>query len=242
MVVKKVLAPKPYELLADQLREAILDGEIAEGDALPPERDLVDQTGLTRGSVREALKLLAAEGLVETRPGRFGGNIATLPARRDIASSLGQFVRSRQLPLRTLHETRDVLEPALARLAAAHRTNSDLVTLRRLHQELELAEGFQRFARTNVKWHRAIAQASGNELLTAALEAIAYGVAVSTTAETYDTPQTRTEVIRIHAHILAAIEARDGALAERRMRQHISATRAQSTDVEFTYVPMSPEE
>jgi GntR family transcriptional repressor for pyruvate dehydrogenase complex len=75
--------------------------------------------------------------------------------------------------------------------------------------------------------------------LTAALDAISYGVAVSTTVDEYDTPETRKQVIRIHAQVMAAIEARDGDLAERRMRQHISATHRRATDLDLTVVPMS---
>lgn len=239
VVINKVSAPKPYELLAAQLREAILGGQIAEGETLPPERELVEQTGLTRGSVREALKMLGAEGLVETRPGRFGGNTVTLPTKDKIARSLGQFVRGQQLPFRTLHETRDVLEPALARLAAVHRTGADLDAMRRFHAELEITDGFQAFSRANMRWHASVAHSSHNELLIAALEAISYGVAVSTTIDEYDTPSTRAKVIRVHAAIMDAIEEGDGARAERRMRAHTSAAHAQAAGLDSTTVPMS---
>jgi GntR family transcriptional regulator, transcriptional repressor for pyruvate dehydrogenase complex len=241
--VDRVVAPKPYDLLAEQLREAILSGDISEGELLPSERDLVEQTGLTRGSVREALRQLAAEGLVQTKPGRFGGNMVTLPTKDAVANSLNQFVRGRRMPLRTLHETRDVLEPALARLAARHRTDQDLRRIRQLHQELVEATGdFQRFSRLNIRWHHAVAHASGNELLSAALEAISYGVAVSTTVSEYDSPEIRQQVIRVHAQLIDAIEARDGDLAERRMRQHIGATHARATNVDTSDVPLSSEE
>lgn len=242
-VVKPVSAPKPHDLLGDQLREAILGGEIGEGEALPSERELVEQTGLTRGSVREALKQLSTEGLVKTRPGRFGGNIVTLPGKENITNSLSQFVRGQRLPLRTLHETRDVLEPALARLAAAHRTDAHLATLHQLHEQLiDSVDSFPAFSRTNIEWHKAIANASGNELLAAALDAISYGVEVSTTVDEYDTPETRQQVILAHSKITAAIEANDGELAERRMRQHICATHARATGVETTDVPLSSDE
>jgi GntR family transcriptional regulator, transcriptional repressor for pyruvate dehydrogenase complex len=236
----RVAAPKPYHLLADQLREAILRGEIAEGDALPPERELVEQTGLTRGSVREALRVLASEGLVRTRPGRFGGNVVTAPGDESMASSISHFIRGRRLHLSRLHETREVLEPALARLAALHRTDGDLDILKELHARLvDASSNFQRFSLANIEWHKAVARASGNELLAAVLHAIAHGVAVSTTTEEYDTPETRQQVIRIHSQITAAIEARDADLAERYMRQHIGATHARAANSETIEVPMS---
>lgn len=238
--VNKVIAPKPHALLADQLREGILSGEIEEGSSLPPERELVEQSGLTRGAVREALKTLASEGLVVTRPGRFGGNVVTLPGRDQVASSLNQFVRGRRLSLRVLNETRDVLEPALARLAALHRTEEDLALLKDLHEELIAAvPNFQAFSRANVRWHLALAQSSHNDLLTAALEAISYGVSVSTTVDTYDTPETRAAVIAVHSGINDAVEAQDADLAERRMRKHIHATHGRAVNVDSTVVPLS---
>ena len=63
--------------------------------------------------------MLAVEGLVRTKHGRFGGNVVTLPGNESMANSVNQFVRGRKLPLRTLQETREALEPALARLAVA---------------------------------------------------------------------------------------------------------------------------
>jgi GntR family transcriptional repressor for pyruvate dehydrogenase complex len=240
VVISRVSAPKPHDLLADQLREAILRGEISEGEALPPERELVEQTGLTRGSVRGALRTLVAEGLVETRPGRFGGNVVTLPRKESMTNSIGLFIRGRRLTLRALHETRGALEPALARLAASHRTEKDLEELKALHQELiDCAGSFQQFSQVNIKWHNAVARASGNELLSAVLHAISYGVAVSTTIEEYDTPETRKQVIHVHSLIISAIEERDGDLAERRMKQHIGATQARAPAPDTTDIPMS---
>ena len=149
--IQKISTPKPYDILANQLREAILGGEIPEGDALPSERELVLQTGLTRGSVREALRMLAVEGLVETRQGRWGGNIVTLPGNDSMANAVSQFVRGRKLSLRTIQETRETLEPAMARLAAQRRTDADVAHLQSLQQQLVAATAnFQEIGRAHV--------------------------------------------------------------------------------------------
>lgn len=243
IVIRRISAPKPHDLLADQLREDILRGEISEGASLPPERTLVEQTGLSRGSVREALRTLAVEGLVETRAGRFGGNVVTLPGKESLAHSIGQFVRGRKLPLRTLQETRDALEPALARLAAVHRTNEDLLELKSLHADLVAAvDNFHEFSLVNIKWHKAVAAASRNDLLATFLYSISYGVAVSTTTEEYDTMETRKLVINIHARINDAIEAGDADLAERRMRKHIGATHERATVFDTMNIPLSEDD
>ncbi len=243
LVIERISAPKPYDVLATQLREAILRGEISEGASLPPERALVAQTGLSRGSVREALRMLAVEGLVQTRPGRFGGNVVTLPGKESMANTIGQFVRGRKLPLRTLQETREILEPALARLAALHRTDEDLLELKSLHDNLVAAvDNFQEFSLVNIKWHNAVAGASRNELLAAYLYSISYGVVVSTTTEEYNTMDTRKQVINIHSRIIDAIEAHDADLAERRMRRHIGATHERGTAPGTTTIPLSNDE
>jgi DNA-binding FadR family transcriptional regulator len=229
VIVERISAPKPYDMLADQLRERILRGEIAEGESLPTERELVSQTGLTRGSVREALRMLASEGLVQTRHGRLGGYVVTLPHNDSMADAISLFVRGRKLPLRTLQETREAIEPVTAHLAALRRTDEDIQELKALHSELINAVGnFQEFALTNIKWHNAVAKASGNELLAAVLYSISYGLHVATTAEEYDTMETRKEVINIHARVNEAIESRNPELAEKRMRQHIGATHART--------------
>jgi DNA-binding FadR family transcriptional regulator len=238
--LRKIEVPKPYDLLAAQLREAILSGEIRAGASLPPERELVEKTGLTRGSVREALRTLAVEGLVETRPGRFGGNVVTLPGTESVNNAISQFVRGRKFSLRMLHETRESLEPALARLAATHRTDEGLRGLWSLHEELVASTGnFQQFSLANIRWHNAVAQASGNELLAAVLNALSYGLTISTTIEEYDTPETREQVVGVHKRILDAIEARKPELAERRMRQHISAASERTLAPGGTSIPLS---
>ncbi|WP_074173400.1 winged helix-turn-helix domain-containing protein [Caballeronia calidae] len=85
--IGRIHSPRPCDVLAGQIRDAILRGEIPEGQFLPSETELILQTGITRGAVRVALRLLAAEGLLRTRLGRFGGKIVTLPRNELLAST-----------------------------------------------------------------------------------------------------------------------------------------------------------
>lgn len=225
-IIDKIEVPKTRDVLAEQLRERILDGELAIGERLPTERELVDLTGLSRGSVREALRKLEIEGLVRTRPGRFGGNIITRPDKDSLAQFVGQFVRSQRVPLRKLHEARATIEPALARLAALNRTDEDVAKLRALN--LKLSEPKltpKRFAALNVDWHNALGVASRNELLAAMLYSMSFGVFKATQVETYDSPDVRLAACHIHTRIADAIEAGDGEAAFRRMLRHVEATR-----------------
>lgn len=222
-----IIVPRAQDVLTNQLRDRILRREIPEGALLPSERDLVEQTGLTRSIVRDALRTLASEGLIQTKPGRAGGSVVTLPSHEATASAIFRFVQGRQLSLRTLHETRELLEPFLARCAALRRTDAHLQELQSVHQELvRSVDDFPRFIQANLKWHHAVANASGNELLATVLYSISRDVQTVTLAEEYDTPATRRQVIDIHARVNQAIEAQDPQAAERAMRKHMEATTA----------------
>ena len=223
----RVSVPKSYDVLAAKLRETILKGDVREGESLPTERELVSQTGLSRGSVREALRMLAVEGLVRPRHGRLGGNIVTLPGKESMAHFVNQFVVGRRLSLRTVQESRETIEPTLARFAAERRSLDDVRKLRTLNDELANAVSDRaQFAAVNIEWHNAVAAASRNDLLAAFLFSMSFGVAMSTMADEYDTMEVRKAAINIHARIADAIEAQSADLAFRRMEKHVSATRA----------------
>jgi DNA-binding FadR family transcriptional regulator len=239
LAMARIVVPKPQEMLANQLRDSILKREIAEGESLPSERELVEQTGLTRGAVREALRLLSAEGLIQTTHGRSGGSIVTLPGREQIVSAIHLYVQGRRISVRSLLETRDVLEPFFARLAAERRTEANLIELRTLHEELvNSADNFQHFAITNVKWHNAVALASGNELLYTLWYSIAQGLQIASMAEEFDTPETLNQVIKVHARINKAIEDGNPEIAERYMAKHMGATHVRIHSMESLEIPL----
>lgn len=240
-VLGPIVVARPQDVLAEHLRDRILKRDIPEGESLPPERDLVAQTGLTRSAVREALRMLAAEGLIQTRPGRSGGSVVTLPSHESVASAIHRFVKGRRISLRSLQETRELLEPILARLAAERRTETQLQGLQELHNELvACADNFRDFTLANLKWHSAVARASGNELLSTLLYSISHGVQLASMAEEYDTQETRDQVIKVHFRVTEAIASRQPELAERAMRQHMTATSARSLAPATAEVPLTP--
>lgn len=153
--------PKASDVLAGEVRERILSGEFTEGTALPPERQLVEQTGLSRATVREALRILEVERLLEIRPGRGGGAFVHRPGRESLANTVRLVIRGQRIRLEDLHETREAIEPACAALAARRRTDADLAELDDAHTDLVAAdEDIQRFLRANIRWHNAVARAA----------------------------------------------------------------------------------
>src|ERR1700759_1938019 len=91
--------PKASDVLAHELRERILSGEFAEGTGLPPERDLVVQTRMSRTTVREALRILEVQGLIRIKAGRAGGAFVQHPGEDSVADSLELLIRGRQIRL-----------------------------------------------------------------------------------------------------------------------------------------------
>jgi DNA-binding FadR family transcriptional regulator len=218
------LVPKASDVLADRLRELILDEGLPEGTPLPTERELVAQSGLSRGSVREALRVLETEGLIVTKAGRNGGSAIRRPTRESISRSFELFLRSHGVRFDALIEARESVEPAAARLAALHRTDEDVAEMTQIHQELEsLSDNSSKFAKVNLKWHLAVVRASKNELLITFVGAISRPIYAATEYQSLNTSDLRREVIRVHGRVLDAIVARDGEAAFRRMQRHINA-------------------
>lgn len=222
--VGRIQVPKASDLLAEQLRERILVGEIGDGEALPTERELAEQSGLSRASVREGLRILEIEGLITTRLGRNGGSAARRPTHEAVARSVNLFIRGQRTLFRSLLETRDALEPTCARLAATRRTEADIRDLEALQQRLEASYGdIPAFLDANLEWHLAVARASQNELLAAFMAAISDALHAGTDLENFNSDQVRTAVIRAHRRVTDAIRDRDAEAAARRMGRHVSA-------------------
>src|ERR1700750_2584895 len=118
--------PKASDVLATEIRERILSGEFVEGVPLPPERELVVQTRMSRTTVREALRILEVQGLIRIKAGRAGGAFVQRPGEESVAKSLELLIRGRQIRLASVHETREAIEPPCARLAARNRLPAEL--------------------------------------------------------------------------------------------------------------------
>jgi GntR family transcriptional repressor for pyruvate dehydrogenase complex len=216
---------RTYEALANHLREQILRGDIAPGAALPNERDLCEQTGLSRGSVREALRILEAEGLVATRAGRSGGRVARLPGAEGVGRSLDFFIRGQQVEFAAVLETMEALEPALAALAAEHRSPKDIEALETISREMaDPTIDTVRYLALNAAWHLAVARASHNALLIAVIQALGPRLH-DPHVDDFISPEMREVVIGAHARVQRAIIDGDVEAARRRMARHLRAYR-----------------
>lgn len=222
----RVQVPKASDVLAARIREQILSGAFAMGQPLPNERDLALQTGLGRGTIREALRVLENQGLIETRSGRNGGSTVRRPGRRSLEETIETFIRGQQLRLEALLEARSSVEPSAARYAAKHRIDRDIDNLNDAQARLTAAierRDLPGYLRANAEWHLAVVHASHNELLIAFMTAIAEAIRTTTAEDSFNSDKVQQDTLRAHARILDAIVARDAEAAERRMRRHVDS-------------------
>lgn len=215
--------PKASDVLADDLRERILRGDFPEGTSLPPERELVAQTAMSRTTVREALRILEVQGLVTIRTGRSGGAFVRRPDSDSVASSVELLIRGRQIRLDDLLETREAIEPQCAGLAALYRTDEDLQRLDELNNQIEQAEGasLAEFLQINVDWHMAVAEASHNELLSGMMRALSRAIYEATDNQGFVDDAVRATTVRAHQSVTRGIREQDRDAAVRRMTRHV---------------------
>lgn len=234
--------PKASDVLANELRERILSGEYPEGTPLPPERELVTQTQMSRTTVREALRILEVQGLIRIKAGRAGGAFVQRPGEESVASSLELLIRGRQIRLASVHETREAIEPSCARLAALHRTAGDLHRLEAANEAIAASDSLEDFLQANVNWHIAVATASHNEILTGIMMALSRAIYTTTNNEGFINDEVRSITVRAHRSVTRAIKDRDPDAAIRRMVRHVHSYAAAALEVENRTTVVVPNE
>lgn len=233
ITLSPVDVPKAPDVLARELRERILSGELPEGAALPAERELVKQTQMSRATVREALRILEVQNLVRVKAGRAGGAFVQRPTTASMASSVSMLIRGRQIKLADLMETREALEPFCAELAAAKRTEDDLATLDRANDAIaDPCADLSRFLQANLDWHVGVAIASHNELLIGFMTALSQAIYAGTENASFVDESVRTVTARAHKSVTKAIRDKDAEAAGRRMRRHVHSYAAAALKVD----------
>ena len=166
-----------FQDVVDQIQDAILDGKISPGDRLPAERELGEMLGTSRGTLREALRVLEQKGLIEIRLGVGGGSVVKDPGGEQMTESLAMLIRSQKVSLHHLAEFREDVEGTVTGLAAKRATAEDIEQLKRLLQAATACwkEGVQKwseFVRVDEKVHMALARSAGNPLYALVLKTV----------------------------------------------------------------------
>jgi GntR family transcriptional repressor for pyruvate dehydrogenase complex len=214
--------------IAKQLRQALISGRLRPGDRLPSEEELAEEFHVSRATLREAIQILRAQGVVRTSRGAKGGHFITRAETHELAQSVGETYRlwfdAGDVSIAEVDEAREVVERACVRLAAQRRSPR---AIEAMHEIIERAAeptlSLEQYLALDVAFHGEIARAAGNRLLELPMTAI-------------HTVRPRTNQIfrrhdrefshRQHIALFEAIEAGDAAGAERAFNRHIEyATR-----------------
>jgi len=204
------------DLIAREMEALIKDGIWSSGDMLPSERELAQRFGVSRGSVREALRLLEAAGLITIRQGE-GARVS------DPSSSIGHLLAQRISSPNIFHlfEFRLILEPEVAAQAAQRATSEHLQALKEVVLEQRRAtDDSHKFLFLDMQFHRLIAEASGNPILLEIISALNVGLRetrLRAMARVYDPLAS----LMGHERILEAIVSKDTARARETMREHL---------------------
>jgi GntR family transcriptional repressor for pyruvate dehydrogenase complex len=166
-VTGSTVRPPAYQQLADELRAEITSGRLQPGERLPPEPELCVKIGVSRSTVREALRLLASQHLIVTTRGVTGGSFVAHPDAEQLADGLSTgfalLTHSAAVGLADLLELRRALEVPAAGLAAVRRDESHLTELRGALFDPGI-DDFETMLAAHSVFHRAIAKATGNPL------------------------------------------------------------------------------
>jgi DNA-binding FadR family transcriptional regulator len=225
---------KPQQI-ADELRQLIVNGELAEGDSLGHEPDLIERFGVSRPSLREALRILEAEGLITVVRGALGGVVVHQPDQRMTARTAAVVLQARNVPLADVYEARSVIEPTAAGTVAGSGERSRraaAVELRKLIVEQEaVVDDPEAFGQANARFHEQLVRLAGNHTLAIVAEMLNEIVARAVTAVSRtgpgragggDSVATRRRGIRSQERLVELVEAGDAAAAEEHWRAHMA--------------------
>ncbi|WP_433792011.1 FadR/GntR family transcriptional regulator [Actinoplanes sp. CA-252034] len=215
--------PPAYQQLADELRAEITSGRLQPGERLPPEPELCVKIGVSRSTVREALRLLASQHLIVTTRGVTGGSFVAHPDAEQLADGLSTgfalLTHSAAIGLADLLELRRALEVPAAGLAAVRREEAHLIELRAALFDPGI-DDFDTMLAAHSAFHRAMARASGNplfELVGRPLYQVTYGEEViGSLPEGY-----WANIDNDHRAMLDSLVARDAEGASRAAARHL---------------------
>lgn len=199
--------------VADSIRAAILDGRLKVEERLPTEEELARRFGISRPTVREALKRLAAQNLVQSRRGATGGTFVTRPDPEGVAQAITAsatlLVGMGAFDIDEMVAARLETETICCRLAAQHRSDADLA---RMRAEIALqrsdALGDEEFCASDVRFHRALVAAAHNGPLALMMYTVIEAFIPVTNMIVFRVRERR-QVAALHQEIAEAVEARD---------------------------------
>ncbi len=219
----QIQSARLYEKIVEQIEAQVLEGKLHYGDRLPTERELAEKFGVSRTAVREAVKALREKGLVDSHPGR--GTFITDGASRAMRDSLGFMIKIGAAEGSDhLVETREILEPEIAALAAERASDQDIALLRRAVETMDATlDDADAFIEADLGFHLALARATQNVLIPTLIDPIVDLLREHRKRIFLVNGAARGQFH--HKRILDAVVRRDAEAARQAMRAHLAQVR-----------------
>ncbi|MDT8343878.1 MAG: GntR family transcriptional regulator [Thermohalobaculum sp.] len=209
--------------IAGRIRALILDGRLGVDERLPGEQELAARFGVSRPTVREALKTLAAQNLIRTRRGASGGSFVNRygleEAQDQLVSTATMLMGLTHIPPEAVTEARLTFLTAVAPLACQRRTPDQIAAMRaEIEVQRDPATSDAAFCASDVRFHRALANAAGNPLIAFQMAGVIEAIQPLLNMLTWR-GRDRAEIAARHARITATLERRDAAALTRELAQ-----------------------
>ncbi|WP_329455101.1 FadR/GntR family transcriptional regulator [Streptomyces sp. NBC_01497] len=212
-------------LIVDQVRTLIHEGKLTAGDRLPPEREMCERFGVSRVTVREALRVLEASGLVEIRVGAHGGAFVTKPTSDRVGASIVDLLTLSSVTATEVTAVRMVLEVGIIPLLSESVDDEDIAELNAIcdRQEEALDTG-DYHVELSAEFHTRLAAATHNTAFEMLIQSFHGPLLMSLAKAKSTAPEMGRRGLDEHRAIVEAVRTGDVATGERIMREHLTRT------------------
>ncbi len=222
-----VVVGRVSHVIVDQVRDLIRDGRLSPGDRLPSERDLCERFGVSRVTVREALRVLEASGLVEIRVGARGGAFVTSPSSERLGKGLADLLTLSPLTAAEVTEARMVFELGIIPLVVERATGEDVAELREIVDDAHRALKDGRYTMAmSAAFHARVAASTHNAAIEMLVQSFHGPLLMSLQEARGAAPLMGHRGTEEHLALVEAIERRDVDGATEIMREHLARTAA----------------
>ena len=227
MAYQPVRSPRIFEQITSQLRKRVIHGHLKPGDRLPPERELAEKLGVSRSTVREALRVLEIAGVLRLQKGASGGAFVVAPNGDVLTTALQDMFQLGSITPAELTEARLAIEATVIRLACERISEEALAQLERNVEEsiaASKASDLVRRSAINLEFHNVLARATGNPIFAAMM-----GGVIAVMQHFVDTlgPPTGDEVFKSRRRFIAHLRARKADAAIEEMARFLNGVHKQ---------------
>jgi GntR family transcriptional repressor for pyruvate dehydrogenase complex len=224
---QKAKKSRIFQDVVEQIQEAILSRRLVEGDRLPPERELCETFNISRGTLREALRVLEHKGLLEIKLGTGGGAVIKSAGIKQLTETLALLIRFGKVSVIDIGEFRVGIESQIARLAAEKASKKDIVDLEKLIGQLKKyndigISAWENFLEIDKKLHMEIARISDNALYKYVVDVVHNNINKYFDRYLEVTDKSIGNIYKDLEQLIGAIKNKDKNLAAKLAKRHVN--------------------